>query len=93
MQATVISKVLKFRRWCGESIFTSLGNQRMQRTRPFYPCFFVSYQLKVISEKDADKKYDGILDVAMVDFYVIVSDNTTTVSELIFKYNIPKQFP
>jgi hypothetical protein len=89
----VIFKVLKFLFWWGESIFTSVGNQRIQRTRPFSNCFFVSYQLKVISEKDADKKYDGILDVAMVDFYVIVSDNTTTVSELIFKYNIPTNSP
>ncbi|KAG5673460.1 hypothetical protein PVAND_003505 [Polypedilum vanderplanki] len=51
-----------------------------------------SFQLKVISDKDTDKKYDGILDVALTDFYVIVGDDMENLNETIEVISRTKSF-
>jgi phosphoserine aminotransferase len=50
-----------------------------------------NFQLKVISDKSVDSKYEGIIDVALTDFYVIVCDNMTTVGIKIFASKCIKQ--
>ncbi|KAL7024532.1 hypothetical protein ACKWTF_013089 [Chironomus riparius] len=51
-----------------------------------------SFQLKILSAQYSPKKYEGIMDVTLTDFYLIVTDNKDTFSNTMITISKTKSF-